>query len=219
MLPIPNTTTTATENVAGAAIFPATDSGALTPYASGFLIVSNASARVSIRKGRTSGSSGSWTPYTLVQPTLIPFTTALGEANPEYIYGVKAIDGVAGTHAQVFGAFFQKGEAAFTPGSQFLGTVSPGGGFTPTAPVTAGTALVTFPAGSSMSNVLVVNHGLPATPTAVVATFIAASFGGVLCVCQTVLYTPTTVSLAVQTVDGSIPGAGANANVAWLAST
>ncbi len=219
MLAIPNTATTATENGPNPAIFPPTDSGALTPYASGFLIVANASAQVSIRKGRTSGSSGAWTPYTLVQPTLIPFTTAVGEPNPEYIFGVKAIDGVAGTHARIFGAFFQKGEAAFTPGSQFLGTVGGTGGFTPSSPVTAGTATCIYPGGSSLTGLITVNHGLSGTPTSVVASLTTTTVAGVISVFQCLNFTPTTFQIIAQTNDMSSPGAGQTATACWLAST
>ena len=59
-------------------------------------------------------------------------TDRLGRARHDLIFGVKAIDGVAGSHAQVFGALFQAGEAAFVPSAQFLGMVSSGGAFAPT---------------------------------------------------------------------------------------
>lgn len=132
MLAIPNTTTTASYDATGAAAFPATDSGALTPYASGFLFVANNPAFVSIRKGRTSGSSGVWAPEVLVQPTMVPLTTTPGPPGAtDFIFGVRARDGVAGSHAQVFGALFQPGEASFVPSGQFNGTVSPSGGFSP----------------------------------------------------------------------------------------
>ena len=135
MLAIPNTTTTASDTATGAAVFPAGgDAGALTPYASGFFFVANNAAQISIRKGPTSGQA-QWTPYTLVSPAMVPLSTDRGGRHlPDFIYGVKAIDGVAGTHAQVFGALFQAGEAGFVPSAQFAGTVSAAGGFTPPAP-------------------------------------------------------------------------------------
>lgn len=129
-LVIPNTTTTTSDQVTGAAVFPSLNAG-LTPYASGYLFVANNSAQISIAKG-PDGSSITWTPYALVQPTLIPISTdRAGRARADYVWGVKAIDGVAGTHAQVFGALYQPGEAGFIPATQFSGTVSPSGGFTP----------------------------------------------------------------------------------------
>ena len=134
MLALPNTTTTDLYTDAGAAVFPSTDSGAGTPYASGFLFIANQPAFVSIRKGPTSGSSGAWTPDTLVQPTMVPLTVGQPSAakpNPDYIFGVRARSAVAGSPAQVFGALFQPGEISFVPGAQFTGTVSQSGGFTP----------------------------------------------------------------------------------------
>lgn len=130
MLVIPNTTTTASDQDPGAAVFPTTDSGALTSFAAGYLFVANNSAQFSIRKG--SNPPGDWTPYALVSPTLIPISTDRGgRKTPDFIYGVKAIDAVAGTHAQVFGALFQPGEAGFVPSAQFGGTIATGGGFVP----------------------------------------------------------------------------------------
>lgn len=130
MLIIPNTTTTATDTNPGDAVFPSTDSGALTPFVSGYFFVANNSALVSIRKG--SEPPGNWTPYALISPTLLPISTDRGGRKvPDFIYGVKAKDAVAGTHAQVFGALYQAGEAGFIPSSQFTGTVAPSGGFNP----------------------------------------------------------------------------------------
>lgn len=130
MLSIPNTATTATDTNPGDAVFPSTDQGALTPYVQGFLFVANATAQISVRRGET--PPGQWSPYALVSPTLVPITTDRGgRKSPQYVFGVKAIDGVSGTHAQVFGALFQAGEAAFAPSAQFAGTVSGSGQFVP----------------------------------------------------------------------------------------
>lgn len=129
MLVIPNTTTVATEQTPGFVSFPP-DAGSLTPYTAGFLFVANNSAQISIRKGPN--SPGTWTPYALVSPTLVPLSTDRGgRKTPDFIWGVKAIDGVSGTHAQVFGALFQAGEAGFVPSAQFGGTINASGGFTP----------------------------------------------------------------------------------------
>lgn len=129
MLPIPNTTTVASEQTIGFTSFPP-DAGALTPFVAGYLFIANQSAQISIRKGPT--APGTWTPYSLISPTLVPLSTDRGgRASPDKIWGVKAIDGVAGIHAQVFGSLFQAGEAGFVPSAQFAGTVAPSGGFTP----------------------------------------------------------------------------------------
>lgn len=136
MLVIPNTTTVANEQTAGFTAFPP-DVGALTYYSTGFLFVANASAQISIRRGPSSGQA-QWSPYALISPSLVPITTDRGgKKNPDYVYGVKFVDGVPGVHAQVFGALFQPGEAAFTPGSEFTGQVSTSGAFTPVNNVTA----------------------------------------------------------------------------------
>ena len=129
-LVIPNTATTAADTNAGAAVFPGIDGG-LTPYVSGYLFVANSSAQISIRRGPTSGTA-QWSPYALVSPTMVPLSTDRGgRADPQFLFGIKAIDGVAGTHAQVFGVLYQAGEASFIPSNQFGGTVSSSGSFTP----------------------------------------------------------------------------------------
>lgn len=130
MLAIPNTTTVPSEASAGFVAFPP-DAGALTPFANGFLSIANNSAQISIRKGPTAGES-TWTPYVGILPTLVPLTTdRAGRSRPDYIWGVKFIDGVPNTHAQVSGALFQPGEANFVPSTQITGTVSASGGFNP----------------------------------------------------------------------------------------
>lgn len=152
MLVIPNTTTTALESDAGAALFPGPTPG-LTPFAAGYVFVANNPAQISIARGATAGTAG-WTPYAAIAPTMIPFSTdragvdpLVGRYKADYIWGFKALDAIAGTHAQVFGAFFQPGEAGFIPSNQFSGTVTPSGGFTPgstfldTAKLTAVTPL------------------------------------------------------------------------------
>lgn len=140
MLVIPNTTTVATEQTAGFQSFPP-DAGALTPFSAGYLFVANASAQVSIRKGPQ--APGVWTPYALVSPTLIPLSTDRGgRKTPDYIWGVKALDAAAGTHAQIFGALFQAGEAGFVPSAQFGGTIAASGAFTPLVPQPVITGLV-----------------------------------------------------------------------------
>lgn len=134
MLVIPNTPTTATEQSVGFARFPSSDSGGLTPFSAGYIIIANAAAQISILKGPPGRQA--WTNYALVSPTLIPLSTdrfpdRISRKEPDYIWGVKFLDGTPGTHAQVFGALFQPGEAGFIPGSQFTGTVSGTGSFTP----------------------------------------------------------------------------------------
>lgn len=130
MLVIPNTTTVAGENSVGFTTFPP-EGSALTPYVAGFLVVANASAFISVRKGPDAGQA-QWTPYALTSPTLVPISTdRSGRHNADRIFGVKFLDGLPGTHAQVFGALFQAGEAGFVPTGQFLGTISSGGAFTP----------------------------------------------------------------------------------------
>lgn len=130
MLAIPNTTTTALYTDVGAAQFPATEAGGSTPFVQGFAIIANAAVFVSVLKGRPGAVS--WTQDTLIAPTTLPLTVdRLSKTEPQYIFGVRFRDGVAGTHAQVFGALFQAGELAFIPGSDFTSTVSAGGGYTP----------------------------------------------------------------------------------------
>lgn len=219
MLVLPNTTTTDQYTDAGAAVFPGTDSGALTPYANGFLFVANQPAFISVRVGRTSGSSGVWTPDSLVQPTLIPLTVATNVGNPQFIFGVRARNAVAGQPAQVFGALFQAGEVSFVPGNQFSGTVSPSGGFSPANPVTRGSGVVTWPGGSQFSNTLVVPHGLISTPASVVLTGNGST--GVTSFPSWVAFafTPTSFTVQCQTLDAATPANTATSLFDWIATT
>lgn len=130
MLVIPNTQTVANEATAGFVPFPP-DTGALTPYSIGYLFVANASAQIAIKRGPSAGES-QWSPYALISPSMVPIgTDRPGKHRPDYIFGVKFVDGTPGVHAQVFGALFQAGEANFIPGTQFIGQVSGTGTFTP----------------------------------------------------------------------------------------
>lgn len=121
MLQIVNTTTTANYSDPGAAVFPSDEQGMITPYVQGFVIVANASVFASVRK------RGVWTPDTLLAPTTLPINVDRQTSDPDYIYGVRFRDGVAGTHAQVFGALFQAGEPSLLPGTDFTSTVSASG--------------------------------------------------------------------------------------------
>lgn len=142
-LPIPNTTTQAAYT--NATTFPS-EQGAGTPYASGYLVIANNPAVVSVLRGSGQGSA-SWSPELTYTPTTLPISAGLDPTTArirDFIFGVRVRDAVAGTHAQVFGGLFQLGEVTLNPGNQFGGTVSPSGGFTPT-PVTTFTRVTTLP--------------------------------------------------------------------------
>jgi hypothetical protein len=147
-LSIPFTQTTALYTDPNAASFPA-EVGAQTPYSSGYLTVANASAYVSIFKGdgRGGGSWGPDFPITGSPNAIVPLLAG----QRQFIFGVRARDGVAGTHALVSGALFQPGEATVTPSATFAGTVSTSGGFTPPPVMTAGTILASGIFGGNVS--------------------------------------------------------------------
>jgi hypothetical protein len=136
-LAIPNTTTQAT--YVAATTFPV-EQGAGTPFASGYLVIANNSATVSVLRGTGQGSA-SWGPDFSYAPTTLPLSAGLDPTSGkirDFIFGVRARDEVAGTHAQVFGGLFQLGDVTLNPGNQFTGTVSPSGGFLP-----PGTGMIT----------------------------------------------------------------------------
>jgi hypothetical protein len=129
-LSIPFTQTTANYTDANAAVFPA-EVGASTPFTSGYLIVGNASAYVSIYKGDGRGSAG-WGPDFPITGSPNAYVPLLGGAR-QSIFGVRARDAVPGTHALISGALFQAGEASVTPSATFSGTIGGTGGYTPQA--------------------------------------------------------------------------------------
>lgn len=83
-----------------------------------------------------------------------------------------------------------------------------------------GSTTVVWPGGASLSNGTVVTHGLPTTPTSVVA-IMGALVGGVSVVCaiQVVTLTATTFTVFAQTIDASTPVAASSVAVYWLALT
>jgi hypothetical protein len=134
-LSIPFTQTTANYTDPNAAVFPA-EVGASTPFTSGYLIVGNASAYVSIYKGDGRGGAG-WGPDFPITGSPNAYVPLLGGAR-QSIFGVRARDAVAGTHALISGALFQAGEASVTPSATFSGTIGGSGGYIPAASVITG---------------------------------------------------------------------------------
>jgi hypothetical protein len=80
----------------------------------------------------------------------------------------------------------------------------------------AGAQTVSWPGGSTTSNVMTVAHGLDRVPTAVLVT-LTNSAGGVFAEPATFSYTKTTFALQLQTLDGSSPLNTATYAVVWLA--
>ena len=131
-LAIPNTTTQ--DDYAPATTFPV-EQGAGTPFASGYIVIANSGATVSVLRGTGLGSA-SWGPNFSYAPTALPLNAGLDPTTGkirDFIFGVRFRSAVAGNPAQVFGGLFQLGDVTLNPGQQFVGTISPSGGFTPPA--------------------------------------------------------------------------------------
>jgi hypothetical protein len=218
-LAIPNTTTQNTYTAA--TTFPP-EQGAGTPFASGYLVIANNPATVSVLRGRTQGAA-SWGADFSYAPTTLPISSGLDPGTGQirdYIFGVRFKSAVPGSAAQVFGGLFQLGDVTLSPANQFTGTLAAGGGFTPPSTgVIGSTATLHFPGGSTVTTLLTVAHGLGIVPTNVQATVFTASFGGDVCVCQTNNFTATSFDIVAQTTQGTVPVLGAVVIVSWLASS
>ena len=161
MLSIPNTTTAAAYNTPGATTTFPPEVGAGTPFVQGFLVIANATVFVSVLKGRAAGQAV-WTPDVLQAPSLLPIAVDRLATPGDRIFAVRFRDGVSGTHAQVFGALFQEGEVAFTPGTEFTTKITAGGGSgSPVANIVP-TPLASFPPAGPVDGDLCVLE-LPAT--------------------------------------------------------
>ena len=157
---IPNTTTLPAYDPS--TTFPV-EQGAGTPFASGYIVIANNPATVSVLRGTGQGSA-SWGADFAYAPTTLPLSAGLDPTTGkirDFIFGVRFKDQTPGTHAQVFGGLFQLGDVTLNPGQQFTGTIAPGGGFTPPSMGTMITGAVSAAGGVVSGSGFGVVHGGP----------------------------------------------------------
>lgn len=90
-------------------------------FASGFFVVANASVAAEFYHGAQGQQAAS--PEVYLAPGTYPL--AAGVRDP--LGGIRFRSAVAGTPAQVFGAFYYPGEASIQAGGQFTATIAPSG--------------------------------------------------------------------------------------------